>query len=111
MSKLFKFMKQSTHGVVIIVLLLVFQALCDLTLVSCLSDIINLGIKKDNMDFILQTGGKMIGVAIISMCIAIVVCYFSANVAARIGHDLKSKIFQPVRLKELTVTARQPYSF
>jgi len=89
-------MKQSTHGVVIIVLLLVFQALCDLTLVSCLSDIINLGIKKDNMDFILQTGGKMIGVAIISMCIAIVVCYFSANVAARIGHDLKSKIFRKV---------------
>ena len=96
MSKLFKFMKQSTHGVVIIVLLLVFQALCDLTLVSCLSDIINLGIKKDNMDFILQTGGKMIGVAIISMCIAIVVCYFSANVAARIGRDLKSKIFRKV---------------
>ena len=96
MSKLFKFMKQSTHGVAIIVLLLVFQALCDLTLVSCLSDIINLGIKKDNMDFILQTGGKMIGVAIISMCIAIVVCYFSANVAARIGRDLKSKIFRKV---------------
>jgi len=96
MAKLFKFMKQSTHAVVIIVLLLAFQAICDLTLVSYLSDIINLGIKKDNMDFILQTGGKMIGVAFISMCIAIVVCYFAANVAARIGRDLKSKIFKKV---------------
>jgi len=96
MAKLFKFMKQSTHAVVIIVLLLAFQAICDLTLVSYLSDIINLGIKKDNMDFILQTGGKMIGVAIISMCIALVVCYFAANVAAKIGRDLKSRIFRKV---------------
>lgn len=96
MVKLFKFMKQSLHAVIVIVALLIFQAICDLTLVSYISDIINLGIKKDDMDFILQTGGKMIGVAFISMCIAIVVCYFAANVAATIGRDLKSRIFRKV---------------
>lgn len=96
MAKLFKFMRQSLHSVIAIITLLVFQATCDLTLVSNISDIINLGIKKDDMDFILQTGRKMIGVAFISMCIAIIVCYLAATVAATIGRDLKSKIFRKV---------------
>jgi len=96
MAKLFKFMKLSTHAVVIIVLLLIVQAICDLTLVSYLSDIVNLGIKQNNMDFILRTGAKMLGVAFLSMCLAMVVCYFAATVAATIGRDLKSKIFRKV---------------
>ena len=96
MVKLFRFMKQSAHAVVVIVLLLIMQALCDLTMVSYTSDIINLGIKKNNMNFILQTGGKMIGVALLSMIIAIMVCYIAAAVAATIGRNLKSRIFKKV---------------
>ena len=96
MVKLFRFMKQSAHAVVVIVLLLIMQALCDLTMVSYTSDIINLGIKKNNMNFILQTGGKMIGVALLSMIIAIMVCYIAAAVAATIGRYLKSRIFKKV---------------
>jgi len=89
-------MKQSAHAVVVIVLLLIMQALCDLTMVSYTSDIINLGIKKNNMNFILQTGGKMLGVALLSMIIAIMVCYIAAAVAATIGRNLKSRIFKKV---------------
>jgi len=89
-------MKQSAHAVVVIVLLLIMQALCDLTMVSYTSDIINLGIKKNNMNFILQTGGKMLGVALLSMIIAIMVCYIAAAVAATIGRYLKSRIFKKV---------------
>ena len=96
MVKLFRFMKQSAHAVVVIVLLLIMQALCDLTMVSYTSDIINLGIKKNNMNFILQTGGKMLGVALLSMIIAIMVCYIAAAVAATIGRYLKSRIFKKV---------------
>jgi len=96
MAKLFKFMKQSTHAVVVIVLLLIMQAMCDLTMVSYTSDIINLGIKKNDMNFILQTGGKMLGMALLSMIIAILVCYMAAAVAATIGRNLKSRIFKKV---------------
>jgi len=72
------------------------QAMCDLTMVSYTSDIINLGIKKNDMNFILQTGGKMLGMALLSMIIAILVCYMAAAVAATIGRNLKSRIFKKV---------------
>lgn len=96
MSKLFKFLHGSVHAVITIAVLLAFQALCDLNLVSYTSVIVNKGIKQKNMDVILLTGEKMLGIAFVSMCIAIVICYFAAAVAAKIGRDLKSRIFKKV---------------
>jgi ATP-binding cassette subfamily B protein len=96
MGKLFSFMRQSLHAVIVIVLLLVFQAFFDFTLITSISKILTSGISKNDMDVILETGQQMLGLAFLSMCLAIIVCYFAAAVAAKIGRDLKSRIFKKV---------------
>ncbi len=96
MSKLFKFMKQSRHGVAVIVLLLIFQAVSDITLIASISRIVNLGIRQNNMGAIWEIGLQMLGLAVLSMGIAIVVCYLAADIAAKIGRDIKSHIFKKV---------------
>ncbi len=96
MRTLFKFMKPSLHGIAAIVLLLVLQAFTDVTLIASISRIVTLGIRRDDMDAILTIGLQMLGLALISMCIAIVVCWFAADIAAKIGRDVKSRIFKKV---------------
>ena len=50
MTKLFKFMKQSWKSVIVIVFLLLIQALCDLSLPSYTSDIVNVGIQQGGVE-------------------------------------------------------------
>jgi ATP-binding cassette subfamily B multidrug efflux pump len=46
--------------------------------------------------YILLTGVKMLGVSLLGMLIAILVCYFASSAAAAIGRDLKSQVFKKV---------------
>lgn len=96
MTKLLQFMKQSVHAVLMIVLLLIFQAFIDITLIASISKIVTFGIRRNDMGVILETGFQMLGLAFLSMCIAIIVCYFAASIAAKIGRDIKSRIFKKV---------------
>lgn len=50
MLKLFKYMKQSVGSVLLVILLLVIQAVCDLTLPDFTSDIVNIGIQQGGIE-------------------------------------------------------------
>ena len=57
-----------------------------------------IGINTDKIqnDYILKTGLRMIGVALISMSAAIIIMFLSARVAASLGRTLREKVFRKV---------------
>ena len=57
-----------------------------------------IGIDTDKMqiNYILFTGAKMIGIALVSMAAAVVVGFIGARVAAKIARELRGKVFSKV---------------
>lgn len=57
-----------------------------------------IGIDTDSMQirYILVTGAKMIGIALVSMAAAVIVGFIGAKVAANIARDLRGKVFRKV---------------
>jgi ATP-binding cassette, subfamily B, multidrug efflux pump len=77
--------------------LLVLQAVCDLALPDYMSDIVNTGVLSGNVNFIIQTGIKMILVTLLSAACSIVVGFFAARVAAYTARDLRADVFKRVQ--------------
>lgn len=51
---------------------------------------------KIQNDYILFTGMQMLGIALISMIAAIIIMYLSSRVAAKLGQNLRNKVFKKV---------------
>ncbi len=72
------------------------QALANLKLPEYMSEIVNNGIIKSNMDFIFSTGVKMLIVTLIGSGIAIFVSYITSKFGADIARFFRQKIFSKV---------------
>ena len=102
MFKILKNLKKTWISVVIIVILLCIQAWTDLTLPDYTSKIVNEGIQpiveggKAQSNYILITGIKMIGIALLSMSCAVAIMFLSSRVAANLGRTLREKVFKKV---------------
>lgn len=102
MFKILKNLKKTWISVVIIVILLCIQAWTDLTLPDYTSKIVNDGIQpiatgaEGQSNYILVTGIKMIGIALISMACAVSIMFLSSRVAAYLGRTLREKVFKKV---------------
>lgn len=57
---------------------------------------IGMDLDKIQNDYILFTGMQMLGIALISMIAAIIIMYLSSRVAARLGQNLRNKVFKKV---------------
>ena len=64
MLKLFRFLKPYTLPVIVVVMLVFLQSMAELYLPTLMSDIINKGITNGNVDYIMNTGGFMLLVAL-----------------------------------------------
>jgi ATP-binding cassette subfamily B protein len=102
MFKILKNLKKTWVSVVIIVILLCIQAWTDLTLPDYTSKIVNDGIQpivegtEGQSNYILITGIKMIGIALLSMVCAVAIMFLSSRVAANLGKTLREKVFKKV---------------
>ena len=103
MFKVLKYLKKSAIAVIIIIALLWLQAWADLSLPDFTSKIVNEGIQQaainpseETTGFILNTGFQMLGVALISMACAIIIIFLSSKVAAKLGKNLREKVFKKV---------------
>ena len=102
MFKILKNLKKTWISVVIIVILLCIQAWTDLTLPDYTSKIVNDGIQPiatgagGQSNYILITGIKMIGIALLSMSCAVGIMFLSSRVAANLGKTLREKVFKKV---------------
>lgn len=57
---------------------------------------IGMDLNKIQNDYILFTGMQMLGIALISMIAAIIIMYLSSRVAAKLGQNLRNKVFKKV---------------
>jgi ATP-binding cassette subfamily B multidrug efflux pump len=77
--------------------LLVVQAICDLSLPDYMSDIVDTGVINGNVNSILQNGGKMILLTLLSAACMIVTGYLAARIAAYTARDMRADVFQRVQ--------------
>ena len=103
MSKLIRFLKPYWLGIVLIVLLLLGQALAELYLPNLMAHIVNQGIIEPvitggeyRMYFVLQTGLRMLFIALLAGTASIVAGYISPRIAAGAARELRKEIFTKV---------------
>ncbi|HEX7472820.1 MAG TPA: ABC transporter ATP-binding protein [Candidatus Limnocylindrales bacterium] len=76
--------------------LLLVQAIANLYLPDLNADIINNGIAKGDNDYIVRTGGFMLGVTLVMGVASILAIYWGARSAMGFGRDVRSAIFRQV---------------
>lgn len=59
-------------------------------------NVVGVNMDKLQRDFILKAGAKMLGLALLSMVATIIVGYFAAIVSAKLGRNLRSRVFSKV---------------
>lgn len=101
MIKLFKYLRPYKLPVAAVLVLLFFQALAELYLPTLMSDIVDTGIVKGDVAYILRVGGFMLLVATGSAIFTVMAGFLSAKTAAGFGKDLRSKVFS--RVEEYTL--------
>ena len=82
--------------IALVLFLLLVQAIANLYLPELNAEIINNGVAKGDIDYIIRTGGYMLVVTFALMIAAFIAVYFSAKVAMGFGRDVRSAIFRQV---------------
>lgn len=96
MLKIFKYLKPFTGFVVLVIIFLIGQSIADLYLPTLMSDVVNNGMMKGNINYIWQYGLYMLLVAAVSGGCSIVGAYYSSKAAVGLGRDLREKVFTKV---------------
>ncbi len=96
MIKLLKYLKPYSFLIFGAVALLFLQAMCDLSLPDYMADIVNTGVMMGKVNYILQTGGKMILITLLGTAASVTVGYFAAMTAAGVAHDVRSDLFKKI---------------
>jgi len=77
--------------------LLVVQAICDLSLPDYMSDLVDNGVINGNVNYIVQTGVKMILLTLLSAACMIATGYLAARIAASTARDMRADVFKRVQ--------------
>jgi ATP-binding cassette subfamily B multidrug efflux pump len=80
----------------LVVVLVAIQAITNLYLPNLNADIINNGVVKGDIDYIIRIGGVMLAVTFISVICAIIGVFFASRIAMGVGRDLRGAIFRKV---------------
>jgi ATP-binding cassette, subfamily B, multidrug efflux pump len=94
---LVRYLKPYWKQVTFIVVLLLAQAISNLYLPDLNADIINNGVRLGDINYILKTGGIMLGVTLVLGVLAIVTVYWSSRTAMAFGRDVRGAIFRSVQ--------------
>ena len=90
------YLRPYTVPITFVMFLLLVQAIANLYLPELNAEIINNGVAKGDVDYIIQTGGLMLVVTFALMIAAIIGVYWSARIAMGFGRDVRSGIFRKV---------------
>ncbi|WEK55541.1 MAG: ABC transporter ATP-binding protein [Candidatus Cohnella colombiensis] len=93
MLKLFRYLKPYRWPVIMVMVLVLLQCLCELYLPTLMADIVNDGVVKGNTGYIWQIGAFMIGVTAVGTVVSILASYLSARISAGFGRDVRNKTF------------------
>ncbi|WP_261305794.1 ABC transporter ATP-binding protein [Paenibacillus andongensis] len=96
MFKLFRLLKPYKTSVVAIITLMLLQSLAQLYLPTLLADIVDVGVVKGDIPYILRFGAYMLLVAMGAMVCVIIASYLLARTATGFGRDLRRTLFTHV---------------
>ncbi len=91
-----EYLKPYWKYVLLVVLLLTFQAVMNLYLPNLNADIINNGVVKGNVDYIWKTGGLMLAATCLVIVASVISTYFASKTAMSFGRDLRNAVFEKV---------------
>jgi ATP-binding cassette, subfamily B, multidrug efflux pump len=80
----------------LVVVLQLVGTIASLYLPSLNAEIIDNGVAKGDTDYIMRTGGWMLGVSLVQIVCTIVAVYFGAKTAALFGRDVRAALFHRV---------------
>jgi ATP-binding cassette subfamily B protein len=83
--------------IALVVLLQFIQTLATLYLPTLNADVIDNGVVKGDIGYILHTGGVMLAVTLLQVVCSIGAVYFGAQTSMALGRDLRSAIFDRVQ--------------
>lgn len=96
MLKLFRFLRPYRISVAMVLLLIFLQSLSSLYLPNLMSDIVDTGIVKGNIPYILRIGGLMLGVSIGGVLCSVLASMLAAKVSSGFGRALRVQVFTHV---------------
>ena len=96
MKNLINVFKNKIPHVLIIFLLLIVQAYCDLALPSYTANIVDIGIQNADMNYITYVGFLMMIMVTISIFATIAISYFSSRVSSGYAKDLRKVVYSKV---------------
>ncbi len=88
-GKLLKPLKKSIIPLLLIVAFLLIDVYCNLTLPSYTAEIVDVGIKNTDFDYIISVGTMMMIMVLIGVLATIGLSYFASRVSAAYGRDLR----------------------
>jgi ATP-binding cassette subfamily B multidrug efflux pump len=98
MLNLFKvYLKPYTKQIALVLFLLLVQAFTNLYLPNLNAAIINNGVSKGDIPYIMRQGGIMLGVTLLMGIAAIIGVYWGSKTAMAFGRDLRAAIFTKVQ--------------
>ncbi|MBQ6444340.1 MAG: ABC transporter ATP-binding protein [Methanosphaera sp.] len=96
MKNILLVMKNKIHLIILMMIFLVIEVYCDLTLPSYTADIVNIGIRNTDFNIITTTGINMMIMLTISVIATIIVSYLSSIISSGYARDLREKIFEKI---------------
>lgn len=96
MKKLIKPIKNKIPQIAAILVLLLIQVYCDLTLPTYTAHIVDIGIQNTDFQYIINTGMIMLLMVVISAIATIGVSYFSSRVSSGYAKDLRKIVYNKV---------------
>jgi ATP-binding cassette subfamily B protein len=100
------YLKPYRWTVAAVMLLLLAQAMLNLYLPELNADIINNGVAKGDVGYIMRIGAYMLGVTLVLGLISIVSVYYGSKTSMSFGRDVRSAIFRRVGLFSQTEVNR-----
>jgi ATP-binding cassette subfamily B protein len=100
------YLKPYRWTVAAVMLLLLAQAMLNLYLPELNADIINNGVAKGDVAYIMRIGAYMLGVTLVLGLISIVSVYYGSKTSMSFGRDVRSAIFRRVGLFSQTEVNR-----
>ena len=91
-----KFLKPYWKLIILAIVLLLAQAMSNLYLPSLNADIINNGVAKSDIRYIIKTGGFMLVVTLLLAACTIASSYLSSKISMSFGRDMRRAIFYKV---------------
>lgn len=96
MTRLAKYFEPYILFIILALMLLFGQAICDLSLPDYMSDIVNKGIANGNSLYIIKIGFQMLGISLVSAFFSIIVGFLAAKIAAGVSQTLRIDLFEKV---------------